>query len=110
MVLVPTVTSNSRFICCTNKSTEQSYPKQPIHQLLRLLGIAALDVPHHGKAGIAEVFVGIEGFGAVERGEGDETCKVEIPKADGEEPLFGLTIPTNGGEIWRCAVLIVILV
>ena len=85
------------------------YFKQLIHQLLRLLGIAALDVPHHGKAGVAEVIDGIEGFGAVERGEGDETGKVETPKANGKEPLLGLTIPTNGGEIWRCAVLIVLV-
>ena len=92
-----------------NKSTEHSYPKQLIHQLLRLLGIAALDVPHHGKAGIAEVIDGIEGLGAVERGEGDETGKVEIPKANGEKPLLGLTVPTYCGEIWRCAVLIVLV-
>ena len=86
------------------------YFKQLIHQLLRLLGIAALDVPHHGKAGVAEVIDGIEGFVAVERGEGDETGKVEIPKANGEEPFLGQTVPTNVGEIWRCAVLIVILI
>ena len=52
---------------------------------------------------------GIEGFGAVESGEGDETGKVEIPKANGEEPLFGLTIPSYGGEIWLGAVLIVLV-
>ena len=85
------------------------YFKQLIHQLLRLLGIAALDVPGHGETGVAEVIDGIEGFGAVERGEGDETGKVEIPEANGEEPLLGLTIPTYCGEIWRCAVLIVLV-
>ena len=77
--------------------------------MLRLLGIAALDILHHGETGIVEGIDGIEGFGAVERGKGDETGKVEIPKADGKEPLLGLTVPSNGGEIWRCAVLIVIL-
>ena len=91
-------------------SFTDSYPKQLIHQLLRLLGIAALDVPHHGETGVAEGIDGIEGYGAVERGEGDETGKVEIPKANGKEPLLGLNVPSNGGEIWRCAVLIVILV
>ena len=90
-------------------SYTDSYPEQLIHQQLRLLGIATLNVAHHGETGVAEVIDGIEGFGAVERGEGDETGKVEIPKANGEEPLLGLTVPTNGGEIWRCAVLIVIL-
>ena len=83
------------------------YPKQLINQLLWLLGIASLDVPHHGKTGVAEGIDGIDGIGAVERGEGDKTGKVEIPKANGKEPLLGLTIPSNGGEIWRCAVLIV---
>lgn len=81
-------------------------PQTTHYQLFRLLGIAALDVPHHGEAGIAE---GIEGFGAVERGERDETGKVEIPKANVEKPLLELTIPTNGGEIWRYAVLIVLV-
>ena len=85
------------------------YFKQLIHQLLWLLGIAALDVPHHGETGITECIDGIESFGAVERGEGEETGKVEIPKADGEEPLLGLTVPSYGGEIWRCAVLIVLV-
>ena len=85
------------------------YFKQLIHQQLWLLGIAALNVPHHGKTGVAKGIDGIEGFGAVERGEGDETGKVEIPKANGEKPLLGLTVPPYGSEIWRCADLIVIL-
>lgn len=93
----------------SSSSFTDSYPKQLIHQQFRLLGIAALDVPHHGKAGVTEVIDGIEGFGAVERGEGNESGKVEIPKADGEKPLLGLTIPTNGGEIWRYGVLIVLV-
>ena len=97
-------------IFSSSLSFTDSYPKQLIHQLLRLLGIAAQDIPLHGKAGVAEVIDGIEGFGAVDRSEGYETWKVEIPKANRKEPLLGLNVPSNGGEIWRCAVLIVILV
>lgn len=67
-----------------------------------------MNVAHHGETGVAEGINGIAGIRAVERGEGDETGIVEIPKVDGEEPLLGLTVPSYGGEIWRCAVFIVI--
>ena len=85
------------------------YPKQLINQQLWLLGIAALDVPHHGETGVAEGIDGIEGFGAVERSEGDETGKIEISKANGEKPLLGLAVPSNGGEIGLGAVFIVLV-
>ena len=45
------------FVICSSSSNPwrtsycRSYPKQLIHQLLRLLGIAALDVPHQVKRG-----------------------------------------------------------
>ena len=49
------------------------------HKQLWLLGIAALDISHHGETGVAKRIDGIEGFLTVERTKGDESRIVEIP-------------------------------